>query len=424
MSDMADQRHVSGAAMDRRVAVPRRYGLIVLAVLAALAVAVLLLHYWPRGVPVARADVEIATVKTGAFRDVVVGRATAQPLQSVLLDATEDGRVEQVLVKDGARVEAGELLVVLASSQRAQELMARSAESAQQLANLGTLRAALMQAQAQQRRGLTEAEFELERVRRLHERNRGLAAQGFLSPSALEDSADKLAMAEKLVAQARADGREELATRAQSVQAMQRAVTDLNQRLAAMRTASEGLAVRAPVAGRVTGLTLQVGESVRASTRIARLDSLDRFKLALRLDEFHLGRVREGLAAELQHEGRAHALRVVRIDPQVKDGLFTVELHFDAEPPPLQVGQGLDVRLTLGQPKSALLLPDGGFYADTGGAWAFVLDASGRHAERRPLQLGRRTDGVIEVIGGLRPGEQVVVSPYRAFVGASALDIQ
>jgi HlyD family secretion protein len=230
-------------------------------------------------------------------------------------------------------------------------------------------------------------------------------------------------MAEKLVAQARADGREELATREQSVQAMQRAVTDLNQRLAAMRAASEGLAVRAPVAGRVTGLSLQVGESVRSGTRIARLDSLGRFKLDLRLDEFHLGRVREGLAATITHDGRDHALRVARIDPQVKDGRFSVELTFDAESPALQVGQGLDVRLTLGNTQQALLLPDAGFYADTGGAWAFVLGPDGRHAERRELKLGRRADGVIEVLGGLQPGEQVVVSPYRAFTGASALDI-
>lgn len=423
MSDMADQRHISGATMDRRVAVPRRYGLIVLAVVAALAVALLLVRYWPHGVPVARADVEIAAARMGPFRDVVVGRATVQPLHSVLLDATEDGRVEQVLVKDGERVEAGQLLVALSSTQRAQELMARSSEAAQQLANFSTLRAAWMQAQAAQRRTLTESQFELERVRRLHQRNQELAATGFLSPSALEDSADKLALVQRMYEQQQADGREELAVREQSVQAMQRAVADLNKRLDAMRTASEGLAVRAPVAGRVTGLTLQMGESVRAGTRIARLDSLGRFKLDLRLDEFHLGRVREGLAAQITHDGRDHALRVARIDPQVKDGRFSVELAFDADPPPLQVGQGLDVRLTLGNTSPALLLPDAGFYADTGGAWAFVLDADGLHAARRELKLGRRADGVIEVLGGLQPGEQVVVSPYRAFTNAPALQL-
>ncbi|MBW8847982.1 MAG: HlyD family efflux transporter periplasmic adaptor subunit [Burkholderiales bacterium] len=413
----------SGAAMDRRVAAPRRYGLTALAIVAMLAVALLLARYWPRGVPVSRADVEIAAARPGAFRDVVVGRAIAQPLQSVLLDATEDGRVEQVLVKDGERVEAGQLLVSLSSTQRAQELMARSSEAAQQLANFSTLRAAWMQAQALQRRTLTEGQFELERVRRLHQRNAGLAAQGFLSASALEDSADKLALAERLFAQQQADGREELAVREQSVQAMQRAVADLNKRLDAMRTASEGLAVRAPVAGRVTGLALQVGESVRSGIRIARLDSLGRFKLDLRLDEFHLGRVREGLTAALAYEGREYDLHVARIDPQVKDGRFSVELTFDADPPPLQVGQGLDVRLTLGNTQQALLLRDGGFYADTGGAWAFVVDADGHHAPRRPLQLGRRADGVIEVLGGLHPGEQVIVSPYRAFAAATSLQL-
>jgi HlyD family secretion protein len=413
----------SGVAMDRRVAVPRRRWLAVLALGGTVVATGLLVRHWPRGVPVSRADVSIAAVKAGAFRDVVVGRAAVQPLQSVLLDATEDGRVEQVLAKDGDRVEAGQLLVVLASSQRAQELMARSSEAAQQLANLATFRAGLAQAQAAQRRELTNAEFELERVRRAHERNRELAGRGFISPSALEDSADKLALAQRLFTQLQADGREELRTREQSVQAMQRAVTDLDQRLTAMRAASEGLAVRAPVAGRLTGLALQVGESVRNGSRIARLDSLGRFKLELRLDEFHLARVREGLAAELVLEGRSHALHVARIDPQVKDGRFSVELAFDAEPPALQVGQGLDVRLTLGQASQTLLLPDAGFYADTGGAWAFVLEADGRHARRRPLQLGRRADGVVEVLGGLQAGEQVVVSPYRAFTNATTLQL-
>ncbi|MBL8276347.1 MAG: efflux RND transporter periplasmic adaptor subunit [Pelomonas sp.] len=420
---MTDAAALSGAGMDRRVPPVRRPWRWGLGLALLLALVALLARAWPRGVAVARADVEVAAARPGTFRDVVVGRAAVQPLQSVLLDASEEGRVAQVLVKDGERVEAGQLLVVLTSSQRAQELMARSSEAAQQLANLATFRAGLAQAQAALRREVTQAGFEVERSRRAHERNRTLAATGFLSPAALEESADKLALAERLLAQLQADGREELRTREQSVNAMQRAVADLDSRLAAMRAASDGLSVRAPVAGRLTGLTLQVGESVRTGSRLARIDSLGRFKLQLTLDEFHLPRVREGLGGELLHEGRQHALQVSRIDPQVKDGRFAVELVFAGEPPPLQVGQGLDVRLALGNPSPALLLPDGGFHADTGGAWAFVLDADGRHAERRALQLGRRADGVIEVLSGLQPGEQVVVSPYRAFAGATTLQL-
>ncbi|CAM4006747.1 efflux RND transporter periplasmic adaptor subunit [Roseateles saccharophilus] len=416
----------SGARMDR--ALPPRRASWVWRALAAAAVAGLAFLAWqrlPRGLPVALGDVDIAAARRGVFDDVLVTRASVQPLHTVLLDAAENGRVEQVLVKDGAQVEAGQLLFVLNSSQRAQELMQRSSEAAQQLANLATFRAAFVAAQAQQRRELTQGRFEEERARRAHERNLALAATGFVSPAALEESADRLAQAQRLLAQLRADGDAELATRGQSVRAMERAVAELERGLAALRAASDGLAVRAPVAGRLTGFALQLGESVQAGTRIARIDSSGRFKLTTRIDEFHLDRVHEGLRGTLERDGREFALSVSRIDPQVSDGRFSVELSFDgAGPADLQAGQGLDARLTLGRPGPALLLQDSGFTADTGGAWAFVLDADGRHAGRRELKLGRRAAGVVEVLGGLQPGERAVVSSYRPFLNATSLRLQ
>jgi HlyD family secretion protein len=419
----------SGAGMDRAVrASPGRVrakrALVAAGACAAALLVFAAFRAWPRGAPVARADLDIATVQAGLFHDELVSHATVQPLQSVLLDATEDGRVDAVLVKDGAEVQAGQLLYVLASAQHAQELMARSSEAAQQLANLATFRAQLVAAQADQRRELMRAGFELEGARRAHDRNVALAAQGFVSAAALDESADRLAQAQGLLDQLREDGREELATRAQSVQAMERAVADLDRRLAAMRAASDGLAVKAPVAGRLTGFTLQIGESVRAGSHVARIDSVGRFRLVTAVDEFYLPRIALGLHGVLEREGRRHALTVTRIDPLVKDGRFSVELAFDTDAPPgLQVGQGVDARLTLGQPQPALLLKDGGFYADSGGAWAFVLEPDGRHAQRRDVRLGRRAAGEVEVLGGLRAGEQVVVSGYRAFPNAPSLQL-
>ena len=415
----------SGAAMDRPLARPRSRRLWQAG--AAVGVAALAFVAWqtlPRGVPLRLADVDIATVQPGVFHDVLISRATVQPLHSVLLDAAEDGRVEAVLAKDGATVEAGQLLFVLASAQRAQQLMARSSEAAQQLANLATFRAQWVAAQAALRRELTQANFELARAQRAQQRNVELGATGFVSAAALDESADRLAQARKLRDQLQADGQEELATRGQSVQAMARAVGDLDKGLAAMRAASDGLAVRAPVTGRLTGLALQIGESVRAGTHIARIDSSGRFKLSTRVDEFHLPRIAVGLSGTLSHAGQTLPLTVSRIDPQVKDGRFSVELNFDAEPPTgMQVGQSLDLRLTLGQPQAALLLKDGAFYADTGGSWAFVLKPDSPHAERRNVQLGRRAGGQIEVLGGLSPGERVLISSYRPFLAAASLHI-
>ena len=418
----------SGAAMDRirSVGSPWRRR----AALAAGGASLLGLLLWqgPQllslGVPVRLSDVDLSTVQAGQFRDDLVSRATVAPMQSVLLDSVEDGRVEAVLVHDGATLTRGQLMFRLSSPQREQELLARSSEVAQQLANLSSLRSQWMAAQASQRRALTQAEFELATGRRNHGRTVELAAAGFISPAALQDSAEQLAQQQRLLEQLKADGAAELATREQSLREMERAVQGLDKRLQSQRASTDALSVRAPADGRLTGFSLQVGETVRPGAHLGRVDSAAQFKLVTRVDEFHLGRIATGQRASAEIGGKLHQLSVARIDPQVKDGRFSVELNFDTAPPALQVGQSLDCRLTLGNSSPALLLGDGAFLSDSGGAWVFVLDAAGREAQRRPVRLGRRAAGLIEVLDGLRAGERVVISSYRPFLQASTLRLQ
>lgn len=418
----------SGAAMDRPLTSRPRWQR--RAALAAGGGSLLGLLLWQGlpllslGAPVRLSDVDLSTVQAGQFRDDLVSRASVAPLQSVLLDSVEDGRVESVLVNDGATLTRGQLMFRLSSPQREQELLARSAEVAQQLANLSSLRSQWMAARAAQRRALTQAEFELAAGRRNHGRTAELASAGFVSPAALQESAELLAQQQRLLAQLQADGAAELATREQSLHEMERAVQGLERRLQSQRASTDALSVRAPADGRLTGFSLQVGETVHPGARLGRIDSAANFKLVTRVDEFYLGRIAVGQPASVELGGQVHALSVARIDPQVKDGRFSVELGFDAAPPALQVGQNLDCRLTLGASSPALLLGDGPFYVESGGAWVFVLDAAGREAQRRPVRLGRRAAGLIEVLGGLVPGERVIVSSYRPFATAQSLRLQ
>ena len=120
--------------------------------------------------------------------------------------------------------------------------------------------------------------------------------------------------------------------------------------------------------------------------------------------------------------GKAYPLTLSRLNPQVKEGRFTLELQFNGGmPPQMQPGQSVDARLSLGQPSQSLLLPDGMFYTDTGGAWIFVLNAAGNQAERRAIKLGRRAANQLEVISGLKVGERVIVSSYRDYRDAERL---
>jgi HlyD family secretion protein len=98
-----------------------------------------------------------------------------------------------------------------------------------------------------------------------------------------------------------------------------------------------------------------------------------------------------------------------------------VAFAFDgAEPDGLRRGQSLRLRLALGDSEEALLLPRGAFFQQTGGAWAYVVEDGGE-AVRRPLRLGRQNPQQFEVLGGLQPGDRVVVSSYDAFGDADRL---
>jgi HlyD family secretion protein len=93
-------------------------------------------------------------------------------------------------------------------------------------------------------------------------------------------------------------------------------------------------------------------------------------------------------------------------------------------PDGIRRGQSVPVRLQLGKPAEATLLPTGGFFSDTGGNWVYVLNEGGSQAEKRNISLGRKNPQFYEVLSGLEPGEQVITSSYENFGDKDILNLQ
>ena len=143
------------------------------------------------------------------------------------------------------------------------------------------------------------------------------------------------------------------------------------------------------------------------------------------VDEFYLGRVQPGQLAAAEWGGKSYRMKVAKIYPQVRNGTFEVDFHFvGAEPTEIQRGQTLQTRLTLGDSTPALLIPNGAFYNETGGAWVFVVTPDGSEAIKRQVRLGRRNADHIEVLDGLEAGERVLTSPYTGFADKDRLDLE
>lgn len=430
---MADQRvedsvlyrAANGAAMDTVIVRSRRpyFIKIGLGLLAVIAGGAALYAFLPSGLQVQRSDVRIAAVESGVFRDEIVVRSSAAALNTVVLDASESGRVEEVLVRDGAMVEKGQLLFRLSNPQRRIDLLARESDYTQQISNLSNLRVTLAMGESEHLRRMSQAVYDLEIARKAAQRTAALAEKGFVAASALDEARDRLTLAQSNVKNERASYTAEQGSKLDAVKQMEKAITVLDRGLELLHATVEALSVRAPMAGRVTGMNLEVGEMVQADQHIGRIDDPTRVKLLGEIDEYYSGRVKAGRSGSALVGRKRYPITVSRILPQIKNGRFQVELIFDGEAPALSPGQGVEVQLVLGEATRALVLPASQFLNDTGGNWVFVLDKSGDQASRRDIRIGRRSSSQVEVVAGLSPGERVIISSYGPFLKAERLQL-
>ena len=419
----------SGASMDKQVTtkrMPLRTRLIIggIVILVAGSAAGWMVSSSAGSQTVETANLSIATVRRGNFDDFVPLRARVTPLVTVFLDAVEGGRIERVLVEDGAAVTPGQPLAALSNATLQLDVIAREADVSQQLNNLRSQELELQRSRLENRRNLSEVDWQMRKAGRQLERDQRLAAGGWVSGKALKDSEDEA----RYLGERRAVTAETLATeerlQASQLAQLRSAATGLTANLRLARASLDALTIRAPVAGQVSGFAPQVGQSLNRGERIGQIDSAGRNKLVADIDEFYLGRVRTGQKASVEWAGKVWTLTVAKIYPQVKGGTFTADLTFDAaEPSALQRGQTLSPKLTLGDPVPAVMVANGAFYQDSGGAFAFVVAKGGATAEKRPIRLGRRNPDSIEVIGGLVPGDRIITSAYTGFADKTRLKL-
>ncbi|WP_227698756.1 efflux RND transporter periplasmic adaptor subunit [Sphingomonas hengshuiensis] len=419
---------VTGSGMDQQVAVRRLATGWKIAIGGALAVAAALAFWWfaPSGTSqtVTADHVTISTVARGTFDDFIPVRARVTPLLTVYIDAVEGGRVEKMLVEDGATVAAGQPIALLSNAELQLSTLARQTEVEQQINNMRSQELALAQTRLANERALLEAGLALQKARRQFEREKPLAGRGFVTAKQFSDTSDDYAYRQRNYEALKRSQATDARLQGSQLAQQQAAAQSMQSGLSIARANLDALQLRAPVAGQLSGFSVQVGQSLQRGERVGQIDSPGRNKLIAGVDEFYLGRVQLQQRAAIESGGRRYAARVTKIYPQVQNGQFQIDFQFiGAEPANIQRGQTLAARLTLGDPAPALLVPNGAFYNDTGGSWIFVVTPDGRSAVKRSVRMGRRNAEFVEVLEGLDIGEKVVTSPYTGFTDKTRLDL-
>jgi HlyD family secretion protein len=419
-------RGISGQAMDRKI--ERKTPLSTKLGYAAAALLVLAFAWWfintlmnGRSLTVNSQRISVSPATVGTFEDFIPLRGRLVPRSTVYLDAIEGGRVEERLVEDGAVVEAGDLIAVLSNTNLQLEVLGREAAVTEQLNNMRTIELQLEQNRLAHKRNLIEIDYQIKRLTRAVARQRDLVSKDLASRSTIEELEDELTYfgnRREVTLESQATD-----TRMQEQQLAQlrEAGGQLQAGLGFAKKNLDDLNVRAPLAGKLSGFNIEIGQSISRGGRLGQIDDPEGYKLNVRIDEFYLGRVDLQQVAVAEHKNSEIDLQVSKIYPQVNEGQFEVDMVLATEPTGLRRGQTMQVRLTLGDNSDAILIPNGSFYQDTGGNWLFVVSPDGSEAVKRTVRLGRRNTEFIEVLDGLEPGEQIITSPYTSYTNMDRL---
>jgi HlyD family secretion protein len=371
--------------------------------------------------------VVVAAVNSTVFEEYIPATAKVVPRTTAYLDAVEGGQVAEVLVEEGAVVHQGQSLVRLKNTNLQLEVLGRQAQLMEQLDRLNATILTFEQARLGHERDRIEAASQIAQLSQRLRRRQALQPSGAVSAADIDEVAIDLGRYRKLAAAIEDAAAVDRRFQREQVAQLRAAVKAIQENLAMAGDTLGNLLVKAPVSGQLTALDAHLGEAKNPGQRIGQIDQIDDCKVEADIDEFYLNRVAVGQAATVDMDGVGYELILAKVYPQVRDRQFKVDLLFaessGQDPGPaapkkaLRRGQSLQIRLKIGTSRRALVVANGPFYDDTGGAWAFVLSPGTTEARRRAIRLGRRNPQQIEVLSGLAAGDRLITSSYEALRG-------
>ncbi len=360
--------------------------------------------------------ITISEIKKGAFQEFIPVNGVVLPQTTIYLDAIEGGSVEEKLVEDGAMVAKGQPILRLSNTDLELSLANQETAVFDVLTQMQNTRNNSDQNTIRQLNQMAEVDNAYVEAERLYKLNKYLYENKAIGSQEFKASENNYNYQVKRKSLTEETLRKDSSSNKQQISQMGQSYGRMMNALQLMRRKVGDLIVRAPVAGQLTSLDAEIGQSKNKGQRLAQIDVLSGYKVRVDVDEHYISRIFAGLKGQATVAGKDFQLEIKKVFTQVTNGRFQVDMEFVGEVPQgIRRGQTLQIRLALSDETQAVLLPKGGFYQQTGGNWIFKVNDNGTLAYKVDVRLGRQNPDYYEVIEGLKPGDKVVTSSYENY---------
>ena len=385
-------------------------------VLALIVITVALSHLKPAVPSVDRSTVWVDTVKRGPMLREVRGLGTLVPEEIRWIPANTEGRVEKIVVRPGTQVKADTVILELSSPEL--EQAAHDAESKLKAAEaeFTTLQAKLQRDLLDQESNTARVHSEYQQARIESDMNEQLKKNGLVAElqykTAQVKAAELLnrdAIEEKRLNFARDSIEPQLASKQAEVDQVKAAAQlKLDQ--------VEALHVKAGMNGVLQQMPVDVGQRVKIGDNLARVADPTKLKAEIKIAETQAKDIQIGEKTTIDTRNGVVTGHVTRVDPAVEQGTVKVDAQIDGElPRGARPDLTIDGTIELERLDDVIYVGRPAFGQENNTVSIFKLVSGSSEAVRTPVKLGRSSVNSIEIINGLQPGDQVILSDTSAW---------
>ena len=370
----------------------------------------------PAAPSVDRSSVWIDTVKKGPMVRQVRGLGTLVPEEFRWIPTTTEASVEKILIWPGTKVESGDVILELTSPELEQSAHEAESKAKAAEAELATEKATLQRELLDQESKAAVAHSAYEQSKMERQTNDQLAKNGLVAELVYKTSKIKEEECQK------SDDIEQkrLAFSHDSIEpqlASKQAAVDQANQLAKLKLDQvEALHVKAGMAGVLQVLPVQIGQRVKPGDNLARVADPSKLKAQIKIAETQAKDIQPNQQAVIDTRNGVVKGHVKRVDPAVEQGTVTVDVAFDEElPKGARPDLSVDGTIELERLDNVVFVGRPAFGQENNTVGMFRLVAGSNEAVRTPVKLGKSSVNTIEILSGLNPGDQVILSDTSAW---------
>lgn len=360
--------------------------------------------------------ITISEVKSGLFNDYVRVTGQVLPMTTMQISPLETGVVKEIYIEEGAKVKAGDPILLLSNENLNLQILNAEADLAEKDNMLRNTLISMEQQKLTNQQDILQLEIDVRRYQRTYKSQKQLYADNLISKEDYLRAEEDYSLAKDRLNLVKHRAVQDSLYRSIEVKQMQESLDNMRLHMMMIRKRKDNLLVKAPINGELGLLDVVLGQSVAEGSKIGQINNLSSYKIEAQFDEHYIDRITTGLEADFERQNENFRAVIRKVYPEVRDGKFKADFKFSGEQPDnIRSGQTYYMNLQLGQPEKAILIPRGSFYQNTGGQWIYVISKNGKEAYKREIRIGRQNPQYYEVIDGLKPGDKVITSSYDNF---------